>query len=199
LEQDFRPRAKNGLKATLKREPFYREPIDDDLAYLWAAYRLDGLPETYVRRGLDKDAFMVRMVDLIASVADAKILMGPRNGVPCPVGLATIGGTGERLQPHAVWFPWATARNKIECTSDYLNNLRRERSATGRYLKGIIFAREETWTFFNHIMRRGILKRCGKIERWFDDNTPAMLYYTREPDCCLEARADRISTSMRIK
>lgn len=182
MEHGSRPRAKNGLKVTLKREPFYRDPIDDDLAYLWAAYKLGGFPEKYVADGLDKDEFMIRVVDLLASFSDVKIMMGPRNGIPCPMGFAVISQPGDKLQPHAVWFPWASARNKIESATDYLNNLRRERTATGKYFKAIIFAREETWTFFNHIMKRGILKRCGKIERWFDDSTHAMLYYTREPD-----------------
>lgn len=166
----------------MKRDPFFRDPIGDDLAYMWAAYRMGAIPEAYVPPGLDKEEFTDQMTDLLLSFADVKTMVAPRNGVPSPVGIAVIERGGTRLQPHAVWFPWATIRNKIESAAHYLGEMRRQRRPDGRFYKGLIFAPESTWTFFEHMMRRGILKRCGKVEAWFDDGSPAMLFYTKEPD-----------------
>ena len=143
---------------------------------------MDAIPAAYVPAGLDKENFTERMVDLIVNFADVKTMMAPRHGVPSPVGIAIVERGGSRIQPHAIWFPWATVRNKIESAAHYLSELRRQRDPNGRFYKGLIWAPEATWTFFEHMMRRGILKRCGKVENWFYDGSPAMLFYTKEPD-----------------
>lgn len=143
---------------------------------------MGAIPVAYAEGGMEKDEFTDRMIELINTFADVKTMMGPRHGVPSPMGIAVVERPGSRLQPHAVWFPWATARNKIECAAQYLGELRRQRGPNGRFYKALIFAPEATWTFFEHLMRRGVLKRCGKVENWFDDGTPSMLFYTKEPD-----------------
>ena len=143
---------------------------------------MGAMPLAYVPPGLEKDEALNRIVDLMLQFVDVKTMVGPRNGVPCPMGIAVVEEPGSRLQPHAVWFPWASSRNKIECAAHYLNEMRRQRDPRGKFYKALILAPEKTWTFFEHMMRRGILKRCGKLDNWFDDGSPAMLFYTKEPD-----------------
>ncbi len=125
---------------------------------------------------------MAAIVDLLASFVDVKTMIGVRHGLPTPVGIAAVEKPGMKIQPHAIWFPWASPRNKVESASQYLNEIRRQRGPNGRFYKALIWAPEKTWTFFEHMMRRGILKRSGKVENWFDDGSTAMLFYTKEPD-----------------
>jgi len=75
--------------------------------------------------------------------------------------------------PHVTWFSWATPRNKIESTVNFLKDLVKDGNV-------VIFSEKKTMYFFSHMARYGILDRRGTLKKYFPDGGDAIIYQGRK-------------------
>jgi hypothetical protein len=71
-----------------------------------------------------------------------------------PVGLVDTNPEDHRMVPRVMWFPWASARNRIEATVKFLDDHRKEHLV-------LIYDDEKSHRFFIRMAQYGILKRIG--------------------------------------
>ena len=95
-----------------------------------------------------------------------------------PLGLATLSLQGSfddgrlLLTPGVVWFPWATARNKVEAWVNFLNQQRKVRLL-------ILRVPMEDKRYMEQMCRYGICRRVGTIEDFFAPGAVATEFQTR--------------------
>ena len=144
--------------------------IDDDLKFLWAAYRKGTFQlEEDLTQGMFKDA----LANHLAAFNAIYILLARVQDGQRPVGLVACHDQGYRLEPHVIWFPWASDRNKLESTLNFCNKIRVTRVM-------ILFAPQKDTPFFEHVSRYGVLQRRGTISRFFEDGQFAAIFQTRD-------------------
>lgn len=90
-----------------------------------------------------------------------------------PVCITFIDKSQEAFFPHVFWFGWATPRNKIECTIDFLKDLVKDGNV-------LIFSERKNMFFFSHMARYGILDRRGTLKKYFPDGGDAIIYQGRK-------------------
>ena len=148
-----------------------------DFAILWAAYRMGGLDARRFPEGLDRDGFLDRMSESVgpSNVADMLIAAKVRaKQTPFPVGVVFGSTDGWLIFPKVLWFPWATARNRLEAALAWVNERRRTHqvyldvpnSKADRRLPEVL-------------CRYGVLDRTGVEPNWFGSRLDAMRYFSR--------------------
>lgn len=164
------PRVKYFLKRTLKRTPFFREIVDSDLKWLWAAYRKGAF-------AIDEDLPQEQFKEAIAHYFNGHnalyMMLAKVQGELVPVGIMACQDHGYRIEPFAVWLPWASARNKLESALNFFNKIRVTRL-------GVLFVPEKEILLFEKIARYGILQRRGTVGRFFEDGQFAAIFQTRD-------------------
>lgn len=70
-----------------------------------------------------------------------------------------MGMTPLLAEPHVLWFPWASKRNKLECTVGFLVELKKR-------VPFFIPAMERDVSFFRHVGKYGVLRQVGKWRDW---------------------------------
>jgi hypothetical protein len=123
-----RVRSKWRLSQTLRRTVDYRPIEAEDIKYLWAAYKQGAFPD--MEAGLEPDEFKETFYSIVQAKFHAVwTLFGPtRKGfIPVGVVFATWAPNGPFLiVTGAVWMPWASKRNIVECMVGFLNGVRKE-------------------------------------------------------------------------
>jgi hypothetical protein len=156
----------------LKRKPSFRASTQDDMAYLFAAYKKGGdfdLPDGLTPAEFD-DYFLRRFEGFDGYTT----LVAPVNGKQQPVGVvAIVGAGGDKMEPHVIWFPWALPRNRLEASAQFLNEMRKSYNV-------LIFTRLDVAKLYDRLCDYGILRRVGTPERWYSDGAPAAMYQTKE-------------------
>lgn len=161
------------MKATLRRGSSFSQLKDSDVKYIWAAYKMGGMPEDVLPQGLSKEQFMECVVDFVGAVSNIYILRGSNKGVSdMPIALVASLIIGQRMEPHVTWFPWATSRNKVETSINFINEMRKN------YKLHIISSMDDV-PFFNHLCRYGIVQRIGKRIGYYANGDHAMFYQER--------------------
>ena len=169
------PQVKWRLSRTLNRGATYNPIEMDDLAYAWAAYKVGKFH--LVEDGLDQESFRDAFAKLVLSTYHAVWALKAKTerGV-IPVGFAF----GFWLHPakqetmiinELVWLPWATPRNIIETTANFVTKERKK-------LKMIAFARKKDKSFLEVLAKHGIVRRVGTSHTIFSDG-PATVWETR--------------------
>ncbi len=167
-----RRRPSLGRRRVLKRGCSFRVYEDTDLKWLWAAYRKDAFEEMFAP-DLDQDAFTEQMLGILTKLyskgSEVLMLVATIPGKQSsPVGLLAVEYNDQVAWPHAVWFPWSTARNRVECLVNFLQELNKEAAV-------LIASEPELTGFFGHLSRYGLLRRVGTIRKYRGDK-PAILY-----------------------
>jgi hypothetical protein len=169
------------LYRTLRRRPFFRlVTTKGDVQWIYAAYRKGAFPEW--PDGLSPKEFSARFLEICGGDDDFWILHAPDSRPQehthslIPVGLAVGQYDEHRLFPIVRWFPWASARNRLETSVGFINELRRQ------FLL-LFYIRVAEERFYEHLMRYGIIRRVGKIPNYFDftesESDAAMVYHSR--------------------
>lgn len=96
-----------------------------------------------------------------------------RGKIPVCVVVAAI--KKHIMEPHVIWFPWASPRNKIEADVAFFQKFR------DQYMM-MIHSPKEAWEFHDHICRYGVIRRIGYVAHWFDWDKPAMVFQSRRRD-----------------
>ena len=149
-----------------------RAPVEGDLRWLWAAYRMGVWPEHLLRAGIEPGEFRDEIEHLLIQVPIFEVLVGPTSKGHAPVGLALGLKSEHRIQPEFLWFPWASARNRLELGIAFFRLAAREHLA-------IVWAREADRPYFERLVRYGVLRCRGQVPAFFARDEPAMLYFTR--------------------
>src|SRR5262245_41172886 len=106
-------------RVTLKRNPRLRPLGEDDLKWLGAAWRRGGLRELgvpFTDENMPPGQFIEAARGFLGQFEGAWLLEAPASGggAARPVGVVFAAAGGHLLSPHVAWFPWASARNRIE-------------------------------------------------------------------------------------
>lgn len=150
-------------------------PADiDDMKWLWASYRKGGFPAAQV--GLSAEAFERWVASWLFPVHQSWMLVAPvSERGPTPVGLL-IGvpmETPRKLMLHALFFPWASPRNRVATLVNALNRLR------SMHLL-LAMVRPDDLSFIGQLCRYGIGKRVGTVFGWFDDGKDAAIFQSKD-------------------
>lgn len=128
-ESGSAPRVRNWrLSRTLRRATRYRPIENEDIKYLWAAYKHGAFPD--MEPDLPPDQFKAGFERAVLEKCHAvwTLFAGTKKGfLPVGVVFAAWAPNGPFLiVTSAVWLPWATKRNIIECMVGFLNGVRKE-------------------------------------------------------------------------
>jgi hypothetical protein len=88
-----------------------------------------------------------------------------------PVGLAFIQYQGKTAWPHAIWFPDASVRNKMEITAAFFIELKKNHEI-------LITSERKNEPWFNHLCKYGLIRKVGKLHDWWGKKDHAMLYHS---------------------
>lgn len=145
----------------------FKEP--EHLRYLWAAYRKGW--RAHFSPDLDAGEFAERALALVLKVyeggGEVFVLEGESVLGRMPVGIVTMvyairPNQTPRAEPHIDWFPWATARNKLEAM------LRLVLEVNRNFLL-VTTVRQGDERLPRHLIRYGAVRQVGRFNTWFVD------------------------------
>jgi hypothetical protein len=147
------------LRKTLARKLEFRPIENEDVRYVWAAYKVGALKSAF-EDGLTADEFRSEFVKFILSRYDAAwaLFAETKKGF-IPAGLA-LGFWPHSAVQHFlifnnfVWFPWASPRNRIESAVNFFSQVRHEIPMFG-------FAHPQDKAFCAALAKHGLLRRVG--------------------------------------
>jgi hypothetical protein len=162
-------------RRTLKRGAYYRSPRDEDLGFVYAAYKQGAFHD--MAEDLDFDAFSAEFIS-IASNGEFYIGIAPnrtsKERTEIPVGLITVTRWHSTLgEPHIFWFPWATKRNKVEVCLKFITEMRHDMTLA-------IFTKEEFAPFFDRMKAYGVIKHNCKVFKFWPDGSNGRFYQSIE-------------------
>lgn len=140
--------------------------MQNDFRWLWAAYKkggMDGIPPD-----LDMDQFIAAAYGHLEKFTEQFIVETDR-----PIGVIVTLTDGYKFEPHAIWFPWASPRNKLEGSLKFLGTERKDRL-------GIIYMDIEEKRFLVQLTRYGVLRRVGTVKSFFEPGRDAVFFQTQE-------------------
>ena len=126
--------------------------------------------------GLDRAEFTELIINTVGGIlrgqGDVFVLHGQRKdtGKVVPVAAVTVIPAQGQMWPHVYWFPWATARNKIECSLRFLLD-------TKERFNLIVVSLPQDVDFFMHLCRYGVIRRIGTGRGWLGE-TDVVLFET---------------------
>ena len=114
--------------------------------YLWAAYKRGAFADLPIfsedmSAALFSDVLTAEIVDLIQAGGDTEVLIAKTKHGTIPVGIVTVQYSDRLAVPDAIWFADASARNKLECTANFLVDLKAKSMVS-------IAAKPENVTFY---------------------------------------------------
>lgn len=147
---------------------------DEHLKYLWAAYRRGAFEKSHIiDPGFDPDGFKASLLAFAGRIFQAGgelfVFMGHTPLGVLPVGLTIKLVNGIYCEPHVVWFPEASGRNRLELALGFLVELKR------RY-KVLLWVREANWNLYDHLCKYGVIRTVGKVKGYFPDGENAFLF-----------------------
>lgn len=163
-------------KRLLRREASYQPFSGEHIKYVWAAYKRGQFP--VVPGELTPDEFRLYVADWVAAFMEAGgdwfILEAKTKYGKIPVGITSVrveegDDTVKQMTPHVIWFPEASARNKLECAVKFITDLRKEGHI-------VTIARQQDWRFFSALANYGIIRPVGKLWKHYKDGSDAMIY-----------------------
>lgn len=163
-ERDIAPRSGWKLKKTLARRLQFRPIGPEDLPYIWAAYRKGALAPmhgAFTRNDMTAQQMREAFEQAIHDRYDREwtMLAETKKGF-IPVGMLLAFHQHPvhevfMIVGDLIWFPWASARNRIESAVNFFNSIRKN-TAMVDYAYG-----EENQRFFEVLCMHGVMRRCG--------------------------------------
>lgn len=160
------------LSKALKREPKIRPIEETDMKWLWASYQM-GVWNELFSENMARDEFRDKLWEIVSAVDFDWILEVQHEGGLRPVGIVfaeyRFGGHG--VEPHVEWFPWATPRNKLECSIKFLKDV-------GKQYKVFLYIRDEDLRLWEHVWNYRVLKKACTISDCYGSGVKATMFYT---------------------
>ncbi|MEE9158905.1 MAG: hypothetical protein V3U60_11025 [Gammaproteobacteria bacterium] len=163
-------------KERLTQRKVVFRPIDDgDMRWLWAAYQM-GTWNDVLTEGLSRDEFSTTVVDLLGAVHHDWMVEVPAGKGLRPIGVITAMDrfAGHGIEPHVDWFPWASTRNKLEVSVQFLLKI-------GHDVKIHLYIREEDQKFWHRVWQYKVIKNGCKISGCYGVGHDAIYYNTPGP------------------
>lgn len=129
------------------------DEYSDDVKLVWAAHSKK--PFSLISGLLNQEEFINRLNSKMEIIED---LNPAFNGVG-PVCLVKSQNDGWKAFPRAEFFPWASPRNILRCTVQYLQKLRFEKT-TGAV---VIYCLQDSLLLMNRAKKYGVIFSSGKI------------------------------------
>ena len=165
----------------LKRGKAWLEPIaEQHFPFAWAAYRrgvFNHIPD--FPEGLDAAEFTARLADTALTVArmggEVLVALADTSKGEIPLALVTVEYSDGKAFPHALWFPEASYRNKLELGLVLFIELKKQHLVlvTAKTPKG---QKSSDVKFFEHLGKYGVLRRVGTIHGYFGPDQNAVLF-----------------------
>lgn len=140
------------------------------MRWFWAAYRKGSFG---LKEGLTKETFQSDLADYFQGFNVLYTLLARVESELRPVGIMACRDEGYRIEPHAVWFDWASSRNKLESALNFFNKIRVTRLA-------VLFIPQKEIRLFEALARYGVIQRRGTVSRFFEDGQFAAIFQTRD-------------------
>lgn len=149
------------LKITLKRAVDFRPIEDDDIRYVFAAYKngaLYSMGEPFMDTKMTADAFRDAFQSFVVEHYHAAwtLFAMTRKGF-IPVGVvfgAWAPSSSYMIVNGMIWFPWASSRNKVETMVNFLNGVRGQ-------VPLVFYAMPEHKRMYEVCAMHGIIRRVG--------------------------------------
>lgn len=169
------PRAnKWRLKRTLKRAVDFRPIEDQDIRWIFAAYKkgdLGGIGEKFKDGLMGADEFKIEFQKYVLENFHAVwTLFGQtsRGVIPLGIVFATWAPGGSYMIVNGMcWFPWSSKRNKIEAMVNFLSGIRSQ-------FQLMFFAAPEHKRMYEVCMMHGIVRRIGTSNAVFPGKSAAV-------------------------
>lgn len=105
-----------------------------------------------------------------------------------PIGFAVAWMRGRVMEMGAFeWFPWASPRNILESSANFLDltrksvwDMERDVGDPLRYFTVLQFAHMKDNKFYTSLCKRGILRRVGHLTDFYPE-APCVLFQTKSP------------------
>lgn len=128
-------------------------------------------------KGLDPTEFTVRMMEIALGIIQAggMVVAGLVHDVPVAMATVKQNDDGNLLFPHTVWFPEATARNKLELGLKLFMELKKNHTVLvpARTPRG---EKSADVRYFEHLCNYGVLRRVGTLRDYFGWADNAVLF-----------------------
>ena len=170
------------LKKTLKRRTHFRPIEQEDVQYVWVAYKsglLESMGPPFDGTDMSPEEFQAEFIAQAETVYHAiwTLFADTKKGY-LPVGL--VLGFWSHPDPSfgrlmnvgdMIWFPWTSKRNKVEASVNFFNDIRKE-------VPMVEYAKLDDKKFFETIAKHGIMRRVGTMHNIYDGE-PAAVFETR--------------------
>jgi hypothetical protein len=177
------PRPTWRLKKTLARKVDFRPIEQDDIKYAYVAYKkglLASMGERWASGEMDPATFAKQFEAEVITVYHAAwtLMAESRKGyMPVAIVLGFYSHPLPQLAPFMIvgdmiWFPWATARNKIESAVAFFSRIRNE-------IPMVEYASEQHKRFFEMICQHGVMRRIGTMHHVYPGQLTAV-FETRQ-------------------
>jgi len=161
---------KHRLKRLLKRRPGFHKIGIGDMKYLYAAYKLGSFGKV---ENIGQAEFNARASDYLGLTDRTYVLIAQTANGKIPVGMFSGNFNGPIFYiGSAMWFQWATDRNKLEVVVNALNELRKD------YVV-IMHNHMDDKKFYEVIAKHGVTRQVGRVFDVYDD-CPAQIWQTRK-------------------
>ncbi len=146
----------------LRSKPTIRKMTAEDIAWLWAAYKMGSFSQYNLPEMNESDFKKFVVMKVVPAFHEVDIIEDHNRAFSVkkgPVALVTTGFDGWRLEPHVDWFKWATPKNVLRGTVAYLQKSRWRKDV------GVVVVRslDETKNVFDHASKYGVTHRRGRI------------------------------------
>ena len=120
------------------------------MRWLWAAYQMGTFFDLLTDELPQRDY----AIDLIGSFDYDWILeVSTSTGLrPAGIVFADSRFSGNALEPHVTWFPWANARNRLECSIQFLKHV-------GKETKLFLYITKKDEKFWHRVWQYKVLKK----------------------------------------
>ena len=149
------------------------------MRWLWAAYRKGALPE--LPPELSQDDFHNAVLEKLLGERPSRgawLLWAPAwneglgmKGEGRPIGFMIAYSAGAALEPHVLWFPWSSPRNRLEAVMQWLNEARKRSGV-------IVFVQDEDKRLYERLEDFKVLRRAGTLFGYWGNGKPALLFET---------------------
>lgn len=154
------------LKKTLARRLEFLPIERDDVRYAWAGYKSGALVDMaapFDNLDMTADEFKAAFMEVVTRRyhgAWTLFAETPKGFIPVGMILAFYSHTEHAMSPFMivgdiVWFPWASARNRIESAVNFFSKIHKDIPMTD-YAYG-----EKNRRFFDTLAKHGIIRRAG--------------------------------------
>lgn len=83
----------------------------------------------------------------------------PRGAIPVGMVTASISPAGNAMEPHVLWFPQASPRNRIECALKWIIDMKAKYAL-------FLWCKERDWKFYDHLGKYGAVRCVGKYRNF---------------------------------